>query len=90
MQAIIEEAEMNLLLFLVIGALAGWIAGMIMKGRGFGLLGNVAVGVVGAFLGGWLIGLLGFWPGGGLLAELVTAVVGAVVLLFVIGLVKKA
>jgi uncharacterized membrane protein YeaQ/YmgE (transglycosylase-associated protein family) len=80
---------MNLVLFLIIGGLAGWIAGTIVKGRGFGLIGNVGVGVVGALIGGWLFGVLGIWSGGGLLGELILAVVGAIVLLFVIGLIKK-
>ena len=79
----------SLVIFLVIGALAGWIAGTIMKGRGFGLLGNVVVGIVGAILGGVLFGVFGIATGG-LIGSLTTAVVGAVVLLFVVGLFKKA
>jgi len=51
---------MNFILFLIIGALAGWLAGQIMKGRGFGVIGNILVGVVGAFIGGFLFRVLGF------------------------------
>ena len=80
---------MNPILFLLIGAAAGWIAGKIMKGEGFGVIGNIAVGVLGAFLGSWLFSVIGIWSAGGLLGELFTAVIGAIVLLFLVGLVKK-
>ena len=80
---------MNIILFLVIGALAGWLAGLIMKGRGFGLFGNIIVGIVGGLIGGFLFGLLGF-TSTGLIGSLVTALVGAIVLLFIVGLIKKS
>jgi uncharacterized membrane protein YeaQ/YmgE (transglycosylase-associated protein family) len=80
---------MNLVLFLLIGLAAGWLAGKIMKGRGFGLVGNLIVGVIGAFIGGYLFDLLDITMGG-LVGELVMAVVGALVLLFIVGLVKRA
>ena len=79
----------SLILFLVIGLLAGWLAGNIMKGGGFGLVGDLVVGVIGAFLGGWIFSLLGVSTYG-LLGMLITALVGAVVLLFLIRLVKRA
>ena len=79
---------MNFLWFLIIGAVAGWLAGLIMKGAGFGLIVNVLVGCVGAVLGGWLFGVLGF-SSEGLLGSLITALVGAIVLLYIISLVKK-
>ena len=79
---------MNFILFLLIGALAGWLAGNIMKGRGFGLLGNMVVGIVGAFIGGFLFRAVGL-ASYGLVGSLITATVGAVVLLFLIGLIKK-
>jgi uncharacterized membrane protein YeaQ/YmgE (transglycosylase-associated protein family) len=84
----LRENNMQIIGFLIIGALAGWIAGQIMKGGGFGLLGNIVVGIVGAVVGGFLFGLLGL-SAGGLLGSLITAVVGAVVLLAVVGLIKK-
>jgi uncharacterized membrane protein YeaQ/YmgE (transglycosylase-associated protein family) len=79
----------SLIIFLAIGALAGWLAGNIMKGKGFGVIGNIVVGIVGAVLGGFLFGLLGM-AAGGLIGSIITATVGAIVLLFVVGLVKKA
>ncbi len=81
---------MTVIWFLLIGAVAGWLAGLAMKGRGFGVLGNIVVGVVGAILGGYLFGVLGVSTGGGVLGSLITAFVGAVVLLFLVGLIKKA
>lgn len=80
---------MNFILFLIIGAIAGWLAGNIMKGRGFGVLGNIVVGMVGSFLGGMLFGALGL-KAFGFIGSLITATVGAVVLLYLISLVKKA
>lgn len=75
--------------FLVTGAIAGWLAGRILKGSGFGLIGNIVIGVLGAVLGGYLFRTLGFWSDGGILGQIVTALVGAIVLLFLLSLVKK-
>ena len=80
---------MNLLIFLLIGALAGWLAGLVMKGRGLGVLGNIIVGVIGAFLGGWLLPMLGVSFGGNI-GLFITAFIGAVVLLALVGLIKRA
>ena len=74
--------------FLVIGAIAGWLAGNLMKGGGFGLFGNIIVGVIGAVVGGWVFGFLGI-TASGFIGSLITAVVGACILLFVVGLFKK-
>lgn len=78
----------GLIWFLVIGLIAGWLAGKIMKGSGFGLGGDLVVGVLGAILGGWLFGLVGIaaW---GFLGRIIVAVVGSLVLLYVIRLVKR-
>ncbi|MEX0642390.1 MAG: GlsB/YeaQ/YmgE family stress response membrane protein [Pirellulales bacterium] len=81
---------MNLVWFLIIGLVAGWLAGQIMKGGGFGLIGDLIVGVIGAVLGGWLFGQLGIFPGGGLLGALIVATIGAIVLLFILRLIKRA
>ncbi len=78
----------SLIVFLAIGAVAGWIAGIIMAGGGFGIIINIIVGVVGAVIGGYLFGLIGISTGG-LIGSLITAVAGAVALLFVIKLIKK-
>ena len=79
----------SLLIFLAIGAVAGWLAGVLMKGGGFGLLGDIVIGIIGAVVGGYLFGLFGLEVGG-LIGAIVTATIGAVVLLFVIRLFKKA
>ncbi|PIQ84340.1 MAG: GlsB/YeaQ/YmgE family stress response membrane protein [Candidatus Omnitrophica bacterium CG11_big_fil_rev_8_21_14_0_20_63_9] len=75
--------------FLLIGLVVGWLAGLIMKGRGFGVFGDIAVGVVGALLGGWLAGMIGLYTSSSIGAFLV-ALAGAVVLVGLIGLVKRA
>ncbi|HKW83765.1 MAG TPA: GlsB/YeaQ/YmgE family stress response membrane protein [Burkholderiaceae bacterium] len=81
---------MNLLWFLIVGLIAGWLAGQLVKGGGFGLVGDLVVGVVGAVLGGFLFGSLGVWAGGGLIGSIVVATIGAVVLLLLVRLVKRA
>jgi len=78
----------SILIFLAIGAIAGWLAGIIMKGGGFGILINILLGIVGAVIGGWVFSLFGLSTES-LIGEIITAVVGAVILLFVIGLFKK-
>lgn len=80
---------MTFIWFIIIGIVAGFLAGQLMKGKGFGLVVNLLVGIGGAILGGWLFGALGLNFGGGLLGSLVTAFLGAVVLLFIIRLIKK-
>jgi uncharacterized membrane protein YeaQ/YmgE (transglycosylase-associated protein family) len=79
----------SLLVFLIIGVVAGFLAGKIMKGGGFGLLGDLVLGVIGAFVGGWVFGMLGILPVG-ILGTLISATVGAILLLFLVRLVKKA
>jgi len=78
-----------LIIWLVIGAVAGWLAGLIVKGYGFGLVGNIVVGIIGAILAGWLLPLVGFVLVGGVIAEIINAVIGAVILLVLISLFKK-
>jgi len=79
----------GLLIFLAIGAVSGWLAGTLMKGGGFGLLGNIVIGIIGAIVGGALFGLLGI-QAGGLIGSIVTATAGAALLLFIVRLIKKA
>ncbi len=79
---------MELIWFLLIGLAAGFLAGQIMKGRGFGMVGNIVVGVVGALVGGFLSQAFGFSTSG-LIGPLIVATLGAVLLLFIVGLVKK-
>jgi uncharacterized membrane protein YeaQ/YmgE (transglycosylase-associated protein family) len=80
---------MDFVWFILIGVCAGWLAGQIMKGGGFGLVGDLIVGVIGALLGGFLFGQLGI-ASGGLLGALLTATVGAIVLIALLRLIKKA
>ena len=81
---------MNLIFTLIIGAISGWLAGQIRQGYGYGLWGNMVVGIIGSFIGSWLLlGQLNFKLGSGLLSHILTSVIGALVLLFLIGLVRK-
>ena len=79
-----------LIILLVIGAIAGFLAGLIVKGYGFGLVGNIVVGIVGAFLGGWLLPQLGLLTGGDLVGSIISATIGAVILLVLIGVLRRA
>src|SRR5258706_3716122 len=78
-----------LIIWLVIGAVAGWLAGLIVKGYGFGLIGNIVVGIVGAVLAGWLLPLVGFVLVGGVIAAIINAVIWAVVLLGLVWFVRQ-
>lgn len=80
----------SLIVFLIIGAIAGWLAGVLVKGFGFGLIGNIAVGVIGAFIAGWLFPALNISLGTGIVAAIIHATIGAVILLILIRLVKRA
>ena len=83
--------EMSLVWFLVIGLVAGWLAGKFMRGGGFGLIGDLIVGVAGAFLGGWIFNdVLNVSVGGGIIPALVVAFIGAIVLLWILRLIRKA
>lgn len=79
-----------LLIILIIGAIAGWLAGLIVKGYGFGLLGNIVVGIVGAFVAGFLFPQIGINIGSGIAGSVIHATIGAVILLLLIRLVKRA
>lgn len=82
--------EHGIIAWLIIGAIAGWLAGKIVEGGGFGLIVDIIVGIVGAFIGGWLAGVMGISIGGGLISSIIVAIVGAVVLLIVLRLIKRA
>jgi len=79
-----------ILIWLAVGAIAGWLAGMIVKGGGFGLVGDIVVGIAGAFIGGWLFPKLGIALAPGLLGVVLSATAGAVVLLLVLRLIRRA
>ena len=80
----------TLVIWLVIGGVAGWLAGVIVKGYGFGILGNIVVGIIGSFLGGWLLSYFGVAIGGGIVSAIIGATIGAVVLLLLLSLVRRA
>ncbi|MFT4066650.1 GlsB/YeaQ/YmgE family stress response membrane protein [Paraburkholderia sp.] len=81
--------EHGVIAWLIIGAIAGWLAGVLVKGGGFGLIVDIIVGIVGAFIGGWLAGVLHISLGSGWIGSIITAVIGAVILLFIIRLVRR-
>ena len=83
-------ASHGLIAWLIIGAIAGWLAGTFVKGGGFGLLGDIVVGIIGAFIGGWLAGVLHFHVGSGWISEILVAAVGASLLLLLLRLVRRA
>jgi uncharacterized membrane protein YeaQ/YmgE (transglycosylase-associated protein family) len=79
----------SIIIMLVVGAIAGWLAGKIVRGFGFGLLWNIVIGIIGAFFGVWLLNKLGFVPFSGFVGSIVNAVIGAVILLVIIGLIRR-
>jgi uncharacterized membrane protein YeaQ/YmgE (transglycosylase-associated protein family) len=81
---------MQFVWFALIGLVAGWLAGLLVKGGGFGVIGDIVVGVLGALLGGFLFSSLGLSSGGGLLGAIIVATIGAIVLIFILRLVKRA
>jgi uncharacterized membrane protein YeaQ/YmgE (transglycosylase-associated protein family) len=80
----------SLIAWLIIGAIAGWLAGTFVKGGGFGLIGDIVVGIIGAFLGGWLAGVFHIHVGGGWISTILTAAGGAIVLLIILRAVRRA
>jgi uncharacterized membrane protein YeaQ/YmgE (transglycosylase-associated protein family) len=79
----------SLIVWLIVGGVAGWLAGLIVKGYGFGIIGNIVVGIVGAFIAGWLLPRLGIVIGGGIIASIINALIGAIILLVIIGFFKR-
>jgi uncharacterized membrane protein YeaQ/YmgE (transglycosylase-associated protein family) len=78
----------SLLVILIVGLVAGWLAGKIVRGAGFGLIGDLVVGIVGAFIGDWLLPRVGIHLGTGIISSIVNALIGAIILLFLIRLVS--
>ena len=79
----------SLLVLLIVGAIAGWLAGVIVKGYGFGIIGNIVVGIVGAFIAGWLLPRLGLGLPAGIIGSIIYAAIGAIILLVIIGFFKR-
>jgi uncharacterized membrane protein YeaQ/YmgE (transglycosylase-associated protein family) len=80
----------SILVFLLIGAVAGWLAGLVVKGFGFGLIGNIVVGVLGAFIAGYVFPAIGVTLGAGIIGAIIHATIGAVILLLVVRVIKRA
>ena len=80
----------GIIVWLIIGAIAGWLAGTLLRGGGFGLVGDIIVGIIGAVLGGWLAGVLGLHLVSGLISAIITATVGAIVLILIVRVIKRA
>lgn len=80
----------GILVLLLVGLVAGWLAGQIVRGRGFGLIGDLVVGVIGAFIGNWIFASLGIFIGMGLIGAVISATIGAVILVAIIRLVRRA
>jgi len=85
-----ENQKMGFIAWIVVGGIAGWLAGEVMKGGGYGVLIDIILGILGGVVGGWIFGLLGIWPGGGMIGSIIVAFVGAVILIWITRLVKKA
>ena len=80
----------SIIIWIIVGAIAGWLAGMVVKGGGFGLIGDIVVGIVGAIIAGWLLPRLGIVIGSGIIAAIIDAFIGAVILLLIVKLIKRA
>jgi uncharacterized membrane protein YeaQ/YmgE (transglycosylase-associated protein family) len=81
---------MGLLYWIVVGLIAGWLAGQVMKGGGYGPLVDIVLGILGGILGGWLFGALGIFPDGGIIGSIVVAFIGAVILVAITRAIKRA
>jgi uncharacterized membrane protein YeaQ/YmgE (transglycosylase-associated protein family) len=82
--------DMGFIAWIVVGLIAGWLAGQVMKGGGYGVLVDIILGILGGILGGWLFGRLGIWPAGGMLGAIIVAFVGAVILVAISRALKRA
>jgi uncharacterized membrane protein YeaQ/YmgE (transglycosylase-associated protein family) len=80
----------GIIIWIIVGAIAGWLAGMVVKGGGFGLIGDIVVGIIGALIAGWLLPQIGIVIGGGIIAAIIDAFIGAVILLIILRLIKRA
>ena len=80
----------SLIVILIIGAIAGWLAGLIVRGAGFGLIGNIIIGIIGAFVASWLLPRLGVSLGSSALRDIINATIGAVVVLVIVSLIRRA
>ena len=79
----------SIIVWLIVGAIAGWLAGLIVKGGGFGLLGNIVIGIIGAVVAGWLLPQLGIGLGTGIVAAIINSAIGGVIVLVIISLIRR-
>ncbi len=79
----------SIIVWIIIGGVAGWLAGLIVKGSGYGLIGDIIVGIVGAFIAGWLLPRIGIVIGSGIVGSIINAFIGAVILLIVLRLIRR-
>ena len=80
----------SVIAWLIVGAIAGWLAGLIVKGGGFGLLGNIVIGIIGAVVAGWLLPQLGVNLGTGIVRAIINAAIGGIIVLVIIALIRRA
>lgn len=79
-----------MLYWIIVGLIAGWLAGLVMKGGGYGIIVDILLGIVGGWLGGWLFGRMGIWPAGGMIGSIIVAFAGAVILVGITRILKRA
>ena len=80
----------SIIAWLVIGGVAGWLAGLVMKGGGYGVIGDIVIGIIGSVVAGWLFGAIGIAPGAGIIGSIIASAIGAIVLIFVLRLIRSA
>jgi uncharacterized membrane protein YeaQ/YmgE (transglycosylase-associated protein family) len=81
---------MGIIAWIIVGLIAGWLAGKVMKGGGYGVLVDIILGILGGIVGGWIFGMLGIWQGRGMIGSIIVAFIGAVILVAITRLIKKA
>ncbi|MGB3273796.1 MAG: GlsB/YeaQ/YmgE family stress response membrane protein [Xanthobacteraceae bacterium] len=80
----------SIIVWLIVGAIAGWLAGLIVEGAGFGLIGNIVIGIIGAVVAGWLLPQLGISLGSGVIAAIINSAIGGIVVLVILSLIRRA
>ena len=80
----------SIIVWLIVGAITGWLAGLIVKGGGFGLLGNIVIGIVGAVVAGWLLPQLGIRLGTGIVSAIINSAIGGIIVLVILSLIRRA
>ena len=80
----------SIIIWLIVGAIAGWLAGLVVQGAGFGLVGNIVIGIIGAAVAGWLLPRLGVSLGSGVISAIINAVIGGVIVLVILSLIRRA